>query len=407
MGCFRCGSLEHLARECPKNENDTPGGSQKAASTIRDRGTSKGGPILRGGSRKMNEIVVDQPEARALARGYVVRTRDEGDGTDVVADPGSSHRMSILIWLSGEMKFEMLRVAMFVSNPLGQTVLVNQVCKQCPLKIQNLTFLVDLLIIPFGDFNAILGINWLTEHGVVLDYRKKNFWFKIRIGCETFLAYVINSKTRDSEIRLPPDREVEFVIKVFPGTTIVSIPLYRMTPTELKELKIQLQDLLDHGFICSLESSSSVTIKNQYPLPRINDLFDQLKGASAFSKIDLRSLKVKDSDVLKTAFRTSYDYYEFLVMPFGLTNASATFMDLMNHIFQPYIDQFVVVFIDDILIYSKLEVQHEQHLRIVLQVCEKSNCTRISVNVNSVVFFGHVISTDGIRVDPKNTKEII
>ena len=112
-------------------------------------------------------------------------------------------------------------------------------------------------------------------------------------------------------------------------------------------------------------------MKNKYPLPRIEDLFDQLKGAGVFSKIDLRSgfyqLRVKDVDVPKTAFRTRYGHYEFLVMPFGLTNAPAAFMDLMNRVFRPYLDQFVVVFIDDILVYSRDEQKHEQHLKIVLQ----------------------------------------
>ncbi|KAG8472737.1 hypothetical protein CXB51_034630 [Gossypium anomalum] len=116
---------------------------------------------------------------------------------------------------------------------------------------------------------------------------------------------------------------------------------------------------------------NKVTINNKYPLPRIDDLFDQLKDATVFSNIDLRSsyyqLRVKDSDVLKTAFRTRYGHYEFLVMPFGLTNALAIFMDLMNWIFIPYLDRFVVVFINDILIYSRDESEHAEHLRIVLQ----------------------------------------
>ncbi|KAA3466463.1 RNA-directed DNA polymerase-like protein [Gossypium australe] len=159
---------------------------------------------------------------------------------------------------------------------------------------------------------------------------------------------------------------------------------------------------------------NKVTIKNKYPLPRIDDLFDQLKGAYVFPKIDLRSgyyqLKVKENDVPKIAFRTRYGNYEFFVMPFGLTNAPAAFMDLMNHIFQPYLDQFVVVFIDDILIYSKSKIEHEQHLRIILQILREKQLygklSKCEFWLSEVVFLGHVVSAEGIRVDPKKIEAI-
>ncbi|KAL0549084.1 hypothetical protein IC582_013564 [Cucumis melo] len=160
-----------------------------------------------------------------------------------------------------------------------------------------------------------------------------------------------------------------------------------MAPTELKELKVQLQKLLDRGFIrpsvspwgapvlfvkkkdgsmrlcIDYRDLNKVTVQNRYPLPRIDDLFDQLQGATVFSKIDLRSgyhqLRIKDGDVPKTAFRSRYGHYEFIEMSFGLTNAPAVFMDLMNRVFREFLDTFVIVFIDDILIYSKTEVEHE------------------------------------------------
>ena len=140
---------------------------------------------------------------------------------------------------------------------------------------------------------------------------------------------------------------------------------------------------------------NKVTIKNKYPLPRIEDLFDQLRGASVFSKIDLRSgyyqLRVKEVDVPKTAFRTRYGHYEFIVMPFELTNAPAAFMD-----FRPYLDQFVVVFIDDILVYSKDAQEHEHHLRIVLQTLRENQLfaklSKCDFWLKEVSFLGHIVS---------------
>ena len=193
---------------------------------------------------------------------------------------------------------------------------------------------------------------------------------------------------------LPLDRDVEFVIELKPSTALVSRRAYRMPPKELAKLKTRLQELLDKGFIRPSSSLwgcpaifvkhkdktlricvdyrplNEVTIKNKYPLPRIDLLFDQLAGAKVFSKIDLRSgyhqIKIRPEDIPKTAFTTRYGLYEYLVMSFGLTNAPAHFMYLMNSMFMPELDKFVVVFIDDILIYSKTKEEHAEHLRVVL-----------------------------------------
>ena len=147
-----------------------------------------------------------------------------------------------------------------------------------------------------------------------------------------------------------------------------------------------------------------LTVKNKYLLPRIDDLFDKLKGASIFSKIDLRSryhqLRIKDVDVHKTAFRTRYGHYEFLEMPFGLTNAPAAFMDLMNRVFRPHVDHFVVVFIDDILVYSKDRENHDTHLRVVLETLRKERLyakpSKCEFWLNEVSFLGHIVSKEGI-----------
>ena len=159
---------------------------------------------------------------------------------------------------------------------------------------------------------------------------------------------------------------------------------------------------------------NKVIVKNKSPLPTIEDLFDQLRGAGVFSKIDLRSgyyqLRVKEVDVLKTTFRTRYDHYEFLVMPFGLTNAP-TFMDLMNRVFRPYVDQFVVVFIDDILVYSKDAHEHEQHLKIVLQTLREkklyAKLSKCDFWLKEVSFLGHIVSAEGIRVDPIKIEAVV
>ena len=209
-----------------------------------------------------------------------------------------------------------------------------------------------------------------------------------------------------------------------------------MPPKELAEWKTQLQELIDKGFI---QPSSSpwgypaifvkkkdeilrlcvdyrpLTIKNKYPLPRIDLLFDQLAGAKVFSKIDLRSgyhqIKIKPEDIPKTAFTTRYGLYEYLVMSFGLTNAPAHFMYLMNSVFMPELDKFVVVFIDDILVYSKNKSEHAEHLRIVLNRLREhklyAKFSKCEFWLKEVQFLGHVLSAEGVAVDPSKVKDVL
>ncbi|KAL4280950.1 hypothetical protein GQ457_03G018240 [Hibiscus cannabinus] len=238
---------------------------------------------------------------------------------------------------------------------------------------------------------------------------------------------------------LPPTREVEFRIDIQPGTNPVSITPYRMASIELKELKKQLEELQSKGFIRPSTSPwgapvlfvkkkdgsmrlcidyhqlNRVKIKNKYPLPRIEDLFDQLRDVAVFSKIDLRSgyyqRRVEDADVSKTAFRTRYGHFKFIVMSFGLTNAPTSFMDQMNRIFKPCLDKFVVVFIDDNLIYSRNKDEHAEHLRIVLQTLRDhqlfAKFSKCEFWLSEVAFLGHVISAKGIMVDPKKVQTIL
>jgi hypothetical protein len=196
-------------------------------------------------------------------------------------------------------------------------------------------------------------------------------------------------------MELPPDRDVEFVIELMPGVGPVAKSPYRMSSEELDELMKYLKKLLEQGFVrpsaspwgspvlfvekkdgtnrmcIDYRTLNSMTIKNKYPLPRIEDLLDRLKKAKFFSKIDLRSgyhqMKIREQDIPKTAFTTRYGLYEFVVVSFGLTNTPAYFMNFMNKVFIQELDRFVVVFIDDILIYSEIAEEHEEHLRIVLE----------------------------------------
>jgi hypothetical protein len=238
---------------------------------------------------------------------------------------------------------------------------------------------------------------------------------------------------------IPPDRDIEFLIELLPRTPPISKGPYRMPINELVELKKQIFELQAKGFIrpssspwgapvlfvekkdgtqrmcVDYRSLNEVTIKNRYPLPWIDDLFDQMKGASVFSKINLRSgyhqLKIQKSDIRKTTFRTLYGLYEYTVMTFALTNVPPYFMYLMNKVFMEYLDKFFVVFIDDIPIFSKTEEEHEKHLRLVLEKLRSNKLytkfSKCEFWLTKVAFLGHVISTGGVSVDPGKLKDVL
>ncbi|GKB79111.1 putative reverse transcriptase domain-containing protein, partial [Tanacetum coccineum] len=276
-------------------------------------------------------------------------------------------------------------------------------------------------------------------------------------GFQVFLAHITAKKAEDKseEKRLedvpivrdfpevfpedlpgiPPARQVEFQIDLVPGAAPVARAPYRLAPSEMKELSDQLQELSDKGFIrpssspwgapvlfvkkkdgsfrmcINYQKLNKLTMKNHYPLPRIDDLFHQLQGSSVYSKIGLRSgyhqLRVREEDIPKTTFRTRYDHYEFQVMPFGLTNAPVLFMDLMNRVCKPYLDKFVIVFIDDILIYSKSKQEHKEHLKLILELLKKyAKFSKCEFWIPKVQFLDYVIDNQGIHVDPAKIESI-
>jgi hypothetical protein len=302
----------------------------------------------------------------------------------------------------------------------GGRIITKELAFHIPVTLAGQEFPTNMIVIKGLDLDVILGMNWLAQHREIINIDLRTI--KLSDGHEEIqlsIPVVVPTKTSGQvyeaivqEIQdipvvcefsdvfpedlpgLPPERDVEFVIELKPDMAPISRRSYRMPPNELAELKTQLQDLLEKGFIRPSSSPwgcptifvkkkdqtlwmcvdyrplNEVTIKKKYPLPRIDILFDQLTGARVFSKIDLQlgyhQICIRPEDVPKTAFTTLYGLFEYLVMSFGLTNAPAHFTYLMNSVFMPELDKFVVVFIDDILIYSKNEEEHAKHLQIVI-----------------------------------------
>ncbi|KAA3474185.1 DNA/RNA polymerases superfamily protein [Gossypium australe] len=407
--CYKCGSTDHQYRNCPRRidttqevrNTDAPP-ARGAQQPSRGRGPGRGGNGAgRGqGAAGRGNGPRGNTDARQLGLVYAVRRREDGNAPDVITgtffisdvpiialiDIGSTHSY-VASTISGNLNLEseISDREMKVFSPLGQSVLVNKLFRDVPLEIQGEIFLADLMELPFGEFDIILGMDWLVKHRAQLDCAEK--WMSIRTvedkeivmigerrnylanvisalkaekmvrkGYGAFLAFISALDAKELSVEdvrtvkefpdvfpeelpgVPPDREVEFGIELLPGTAPVSIAPYRMAPKELSELKAQIQELLDRGFIrpsvspwgapvlfvkkkdgsmrmcIDYRQLNKLTIKNRYPLPRIDDLFDQLKGASVFSKIDLRSgyhqFKVKEADIHKTAFRTRYGHYE-------------------------------------------------------------------------------------------------
>ncbi|XP_070050877.1 uncharacterized protein [Nicotiana tomentosiformis] len=361
----------------------------------------------RGGGQARHYALLAHSEAIALdsvITGIVLVCHRDAS---ILFDPGSTYSY-VSSYFAPHLRIsqDSLSSPIYVSTLVGDSLIVDCVYRSCLIALSGFETRADLLLLSMVDFDVILGMDWLSPHYDILDCHAKIMTLAMPVlprlewrstleytprrvisflkaqrmvekGYDAYLAYVrdvsIDTHTVESVpvvrdfpdvfpadlLGIPPDRDIDFGIDLLPGTQPISIPPYRMAPSELKELKEQLQELLDKGFIRPSASPWGAPV-----------LYVKKRDGSMRMCIDYRQLnKLRDSelDIPKTAFRTRYGHYEFLVMSFGLTNAPAAFMHLMHGVFRPYLDSFVIVFIDNILVYSRSREDHEQHLRTVLQ----------------------------------------
>eukprot|EP00253_Pinus_taeda_P018429 PITA_18429 len=323
----------------------------------------------------------------------------------------------------------------------------------------------DLNVLPLGSYDILIGMDWLEKHWSLVNCKTKTIYYKDDLGnqqvlqgikhpvqirpitasqlakclrkkCQIYAIQVGYANQKDKTYALdnipvvqefadvfpeevpglPPKRDIDFTIELTPGAASVSRAPYRMSVPELTELKMQLQELLDKNYIRpSVSPWGAPVLFVKKKDATLHELFDQVKGAKVFSKINLRSgyhqIRIKEEDIAKTTFRTRYGHYEFVVLPFGLTNAPATFMCLMNSVFHRFLDKFVLIFIDDILIYSRSQEEHEEHLRMVLQTLREhqlyAKFSKCDFFIEEIQYLGHVITKEGIAVDPEKIKTIM
>ncbi|GJX66319.1 putative reverse transcriptase domain-containing protein [Tanacetum coccineum] len=402
--CFECGVQGHFKRECLKLKNNKNRGNQVG----NDRAPAKVYAVGHVGT---------DPDSNVVTGTFLLNNRY----ASILFDTGAD-KSFVSTTFSSQINITPSTLDHYYDVELadGRIIGLNTILRGCTLNLQNHPFNVNQMPIELGRFDAIIGMDWLVKYQAIIVCAEKIIHIlwgnEILIihgdgsnqGNETRLNIISCTKTQKYLLKglfpgdlsgLPPTRQVEFQIDLIPDTAPVARAPYRLTPSEMKELSEQLKELSDKGFITPSSSPwgapvlfvkkkdgsfrmcidyqelNKLTVKNCYPLPRIDDLVDQLQGSSVYSKIDLRSgyhqLRVREEDILKTAFRTRYGHYEFQVMPFGLTNAPAVFMDLINWVCKPYLDKFVIVFIDDILIYSKNKQEHEAHLKLILELLKK------------------------------------
>ncbi|GJU83228.1 putative reverse transcriptase domain-containing protein [Tanacetum coccineum] len=301
----------------------------------------------------------------------------------------------------------------------GVKVEINKIIRGCRLELEGYTFIIDLIPFGYGSFDVIVGMDWLTKlRAKIVCYEKiVQIPLSNRSILEVYgehpegnLKQLKTIKVNEPKLEdipvirdfpgvfpedlssLPPPRELEFRIDLIPGSMPVAKSPYRLAPTEMQELSNQLKELQDKGFIRPSSSPWRAPV-----------LFVKKKDG-------FHQSRAREEDIPKTAFRTRYGHFEFTVMPFGLTNAPAIFMDLMNRVCETYLDKFVIVFIDDILIYSKSKEEHEVHLKLILELLKKEKLfgkfLKCEFWLQEVRFLGHVVNSEGIHVDPSKIEAV-
>ncbi|GJS81789.1 putative reverse transcriptase domain-containing protein [Tanacetum coccineum] len=362
--CHKCGKIRHKARYC-KEKNVATGANALPIPTCYDCDADPKGPNV-------------------VTSTFLLNNR-----YDFVLFDSDSDRSFVDTRFSSMLNIDPVKIRASYEVELadGSVVSTNTVLKGCTLNLVNHIFEIDLMPIKLGTFGVIIGMDWLVKHDAVIVCGEKfvcipygNKMLIVESDKDVPVIHDFPEVFPKELSGLPLLRQVEFQIGLVPGASPVARAPYRLAPSKTRELLGALVLFVkkkDGSFQMCIDyrELNKLTVKNRYPPSRIDNLFDQLQGSSVYSKIDLRSgyhqLRIKEEDILITIFRTRYGHFEFQVMPFGLTNAPAVFMDLMNRVCKPYLDKFIIVFIYDILVYSKDEEEHEKHLKIILELLKK------------------------------------